>query len=403
MMKNLQIILLLLISLPVFSQWVQLSYTPTEILNDVYCINEDIVVAVGNNGYIIKTIDGGATWQQKSSGVIKNLTKVQFVNTLIGYATGSRYSSSNQILLRTTDGGNSWSSVILNTIQKINDISIIAPNILYVSGETSTSFELLKSIDFGQSFNVVNDSQYISQLQFLTEFDGYASNGGELLKTNDVGVSWQNIGTVDYNTQSNLSSFNFYNPTTGFVKKSNTIYQTTDGGLNYTQLNSINYYMPKIVASSDKVIWGMTLDLLLNGQPNFTYRGEINNGVIQNNEVMNPLFRSMAFANGSIGYGVAGNIYKNVTGLMLTTTDTSKKIFTIFPNPSNDILTIIMDDNLNKIFKVEINDFLGKNLFAELFNFEKEIKINTRIFAKGTYFLTVENDNKKQVQKLIIN
>ena len=403
-MKKLKMLFFILITMPMYSQWVQLSYAPTEILNDVYCINEDIVVAVGNNGYIIKTIDGGTTWQQKSSGVIKNLTKVQFANTMIGYATGSRYSSSNQILLKTTDGGNSWSPIILNTIQKINDISIIAPNILYVSVETPTSFELLKSIDFGQTFNIVNDSQYISQLQFLTEFDGYASNGGELLKTNDGGVSWQNIGTVDYNTQSNLSSFNFYNSTTGFVKKSNAIYQTIDGGLNYTQLSSINYYMPKIVASSDKIIWGMTVDLLLNGQQNFTYRGEINNSVIQNNEVMNPLFRSMSFANESIGYGISGNIYKNITGNLLNNNDlSSKDLCTIVPNPVNDFVVICLKNDSKSIIKVEIYDFLGKNVFEELFNFEKEIKINTRIFAKGTYFLTVENDNKKQVQKLIIN
>lgn len=59
--------------------------------------------AVGENGTILRTIDGGATWTVQSTGTRNALTDVTFSNANTGVATGE-----NGTMLRTTNGGATW-------------------------------------------------------------------------------------------------------------------------------------------------------------------------------------------------------------------------------------------------------------------------------------------------------
>lgn len=108
-MKKIITLLFTILTMPLYSQWVQQNSGTSEFLNDVYCISENIVVVVGANGTILKTVDGGAHWIQKMSGTSNDLNKMHFINSNIGYATGS-----NGTLLKTTDAGENWSSITTN-------------------------------------------------------------------------------------------------------------------------------------------------------------------------------------------------------------------------------------------------------------------------------------------------
>jgi len=59
--------------------------------------------AVGENGIIIRTTDGGNTWASQISGTTNNLNAVSFTDAINGTAV-SWYG----IILRTTDGGANW-------------------------------------------------------------------------------------------------------------------------------------------------------------------------------------------------------------------------------------------------------------------------------------------------------
>lgn len=45
-----------------YSQWVKQVSNTTETLNNTHFVNNSIGFAVGNNGTIIKTTDGGTNW-----------------------------------------------------------------------------------------------------------------------------------------------------------------------------------------------------------------------------------------------------------------------------------------------------------------------------------------------------
>jgi photosystem II stability/assembly factor-like uncharacterized protein len=61
------------------------------------------LVAVGERGHVLKSTDGGATWQQQRTPTRANLTAVWFADAQNGWAVGH-----DEVILRTTDGGASW-------------------------------------------------------------------------------------------------------------------------------------------------------------------------------------------------------------------------------------------------------------------------------------------------------
>ena len=66
-------------------------------------INADTAFAVGNSGSILKTINGGNTWVEQTSGTKEDLFDLYFRNADTGYVVGAR-----GVILKTTNGGNAW-------------------------------------------------------------------------------------------------------------------------------------------------------------------------------------------------------------------------------------------------------------------------------------------------------
>ena len=99
-MKKVTIFLFILCSISFYGQWVQQFSGVYENLNDVYCVTENLVFVVGDNGKILKITDSGDNWVQKTSGTTQILNRIQFANATVGYAVGNY-----GILLKTTDGG----------------------------------------------------------------------------------------------------------------------------------------------------------------------------------------------------------------------------------------------------------------------------------------------------------
>ncbi len=83
------------------ADWAWQNPTPTGYrLNDVYFSDLNTGTAVGANGTIIRTTDGGATWSLQASGTTKALHGVIFTDQNTGVAVGARGT-----VLQTVDGG----------------------------------------------------------------------------------------------------------------------------------------------------------------------------------------------------------------------------------------------------------------------------------------------------------
>jgi photosystem II stability/assembly factor-like uncharacterized protein len=69
-------------------------------LYDVSFTDADTGTAVGQNGTIVRTTNGGTTWVEQDSGTTNNLAGVSFVDANTGWAAGS-----NGTILHTKNGG----------------------------------------------------------------------------------------------------------------------------------------------------------------------------------------------------------------------------------------------------------------------------------------------------------
>jgi hypothetical protein len=393
-MKKITTLLIILFSIPFYAQWFQQNSGTTEKLHEIYCINENVVVTVGENGTILKTIDGGINWVQKASGTNYLLNKVQFANANVGYVIG--YNNTNGILLKTTDGGENWGPVAAAGTSFIYDISTVDENIIYF---TNLDGILKKTINGGDSFETVNTITFLERIQFINEQIGYGSSFS-LNKTIDGGATWTEICPID--TYPGNGAFFFVNEQVGFVNTIASLTRTTDGGQNFTYLDTIDYDMFKLFAPTENIVWGVTW--LSGSPPDITMRGElsIENGFERIDGL--PPFKSIYFANETLGYAITlNNIYKNTSGTMLSLNQTDKNnTVKIYPNPASDYIEIFFDEKQNERFSVEIVDNLGKVIYSENYTERNSVAINTESFSKGFYFLTIINQEKKQTQKIII-
>src|SRR5262245_61041127 len=66
--------------------------------------------AVGSEGVILHTIDGGATWDRQSSGTRATLRAVGFLTPYTGWAVGREDTPGGSVgvVLMTRDGGLKW-------------------------------------------------------------------------------------------------------------------------------------------------------------------------------------------------------------------------------------------------------------------------------------------------------
>jgi len=79
--------------------WNSLSIETSVSLISVYFTDSNTGYAVGQNGMIIKTTDAGLNWTIQESGTTEDLYSVQFPDADTGYISGS-----NSILLKTSNG-----------------------------------------------------------------------------------------------------------------------------------------------------------------------------------------------------------------------------------------------------------------------------------------------------------
>ena len=90
-------------------------------------------------------------------------------------------------------------------------------------------------------------------------------------------------------------------------------------------------------------------------------------------------------------------------------TDLSTKIFTtnnilVYPNPTNSVLNVSLQDTNESLAKIVIYDMIGKVIETVAGNGVQETAINVANFTTGVYMIEITTDsNLKQVRKFIVN
>jgi photosystem II stability/assembly factor-like uncharacterized protein len=237
-------------------------------LRDLWLFDSEKVVTVGHLGRILKTVNGGTSWAVKTSGTTKNLEAVSFLNEMIGIATGDK------IILTTNDGGETWTSKVMS--YSITDVAYLQANNIVAA----TSFgQIISSSDGGNSWREYGFATGWAPLKisFIDSQIGYVIGSGILLKTLDGGKNFEKLrvtytaGTgVDFTALSTISETQIYSTTArGELYKFNT---------NPPKFSPISIFNSEVTSVCDNN--GQPLSFTNQGRTDYNYQWLINKQIV---------------------------------------------------------------------------------------------------------------------------
>ena len=111
----------------------------------IHCVNTDTCLWAGSLGTIRKTIDGGATWSTKNSGISRSLLSIYLSGESVGWAVGD-----TGTILKTNDSGSTWFSQVSGTARNLRSIFFMNADTGWVVGDGGT---ILYTADGGINWN----------------------------------------------------------------------------------------------------------------------------------------------------------------------------------------------------------------------------------------------------------
>jgi photosystem II stability/assembly factor-like uncharacterized protein len=390
--------------------------------------------AGGQSGMMMKTIDGGKTWQILDLGMPMDVNSIFFTTPDTGYVIGQ-----GGFIFKTIDAGMTWTQTNIGIDGGLYSLCFINPNIGFLSCYHITILGhsygyLYKTIDAGATWNIVYtaDIYQITSIHFADNLNGYAVAGVAVLKTTDGGNTWAQLNNVPFNR--GLFAVRFIDLNHGIVGgEEGQIYKTDDGGSNWHQLRNsggniygmfndgqslyavdgageflqiacANEFPPTILGNSN-VSPGL-YSYIISNISNVTCNWSISSGgsivAIKGDTA------KVNWGNTSGVYDIICNL-SNGTVLSYSVTvnpNTTTGIFNtsfanqvyLYPNPTNGDFSINLPKGefIGKIFSStgqEVKNFA----FTEIDN---KIKFNNAL--RGVYYVQILSHNESIVEKLIV-
>ncbi len=386
---------ILLINHNAFPQWTTLNSGTDRALSDLKVFNKDTVVIVGDSGTVLKTVDGGLTWNQYSANTNISLKRVDFLNDSVGIAI-----SKNGLMIKTIDGGISWNPIQnLVGVYYFNDLIITSDSTIVVVGNFING-NILKSFDFGANWIVDSlPSWNISSIDLINDSSWFvADQNANIFRTNNKGSNWMqlNVGSG----WANIEDLDIVNDTLvfGFGVAPNCtdcFFRSVDGGNSW--FSTLQRAM--FLAFLNNGVGYSSNFQLMEKTINFG-----NNFFVERVMGLDTIMTAIKFADQNIGYrvGTHGTIFKTLNGssVGINEIDFNYQMVIFTPNPSSSFTTISAPSFLNST--LSLYDLTGRILIQQKFN--EQATINVSALKAGMYVVEARDEKGMSAKgKLIKN
>ena len=154
----------------------------TRLCHQVTFVDARTLYAVGSDGYIFKSTDGGYAWTTVHEGIRKQpLLGVHFLNADYGMAVGD-YST----VIRTTDGGETWRRTQLPGDLLLGSVFLVDKDMAYLCGTPEYVF---KTVDGGSTWTSDCDDNWqgaFNRIRFTPDGTGFiCGSGGIVLRKSE--------------------------------------------------------------------------------------------------------------------------------------------------------------------------------------------------------------------------
>jgi photosystem II stability/assembly factor-like uncharacterized protein len=217
----------------------------------IFFIDENIGWVCGSSGKILKSTDGGTSWNEQISGVSQTTCfyEIIFLNSNLGWTAGE-----DGIILKTTDGGSVWTPQTSGTSTDLRSICFIDENIGWASGISGT---IISTTDGGATWNsqTSGTTNALSKIIFLDSATGFSSGFNEVLKTADGGQTWN---TIIENEEKWFISIGFFGNEGWTVGSNGLIMHSTDTGISWnTKSSGVTHFLKDIFLTENNELWAV--------------------------------------------------------------------------------------------------------------------------------------------------
>lgn len=349
---------------------------------------------VDSEGIIIKTVDGGETWETiyPLSGTVHSFTRIEFVSPLKGFVVGW-----GNTFMMTEDGGATWVDIAAGTdIYYYSGLNFYDENNGFAMGlNLSNGLDSYLTNDGGITWNLLTNTTNMAEFASAYADENTLFTVGKdqvISKSEDGGENWSIINT---------GIQGFYNFEVYFKDLNNGIVSTEDGTLltthdsgltwdsfstGYHNFYGLNYVGDHIYAAgTDEDVYlssdnGTTWEMIHNGPPTATF------------------YAIEFFNNGdALICGSQGTMLK-ASALILNTNTVENSSLTIFYRSS--IKELIVNSDL--VF----SSYLIYSLDGKLINEQKTtlnntFKIDVSHLSNGNYMIVLNSDNNRRTAKFV--
>ena len=382
------------------AQWVHMNPGTTNPIYDISFLTDQIgYAAVENSGAIWKTTDGASSWLPVYNSV--NIWRIVFLTEDTGLALSSTIG-----LIKTNDGGLTWNPVAvpLNAGWWSRPVFFnLHSGISIQQNATSDSMIVMKTSDGGDSWHTIMQRQdslgsFINDISFPDSMTGYLVSETSMEKTTDGGYTWQ---LLQYRYPG-FGSVSFISPDTGFCYVDlGQFFRTYDGGMTWDSfpLPSSPYNgQVRFLNSSIGFICGGNgfssgfVMKTANGGANWTLDYGDNN-----------TYFAFSFPGNNIGYacGDGGSVIKKsiVDGLYSWKNESSNSIF-IANNPIHSHLKFYSPLFANDKIKLQIFNPIGEIVFEKPVATANE-DLELTGLKSGLYFLSLNSSNSSVTTRFV--
>ncbi|GEM_PF-1521089 len=216
--------------------WTKLTPGTGKSLRGIFSASASMTIAVGDDGLVIGTTDGGLTWSSGTVGTTEDLHKVFVMNT---FAPVIAVVGDNGTMRYSTNVGISWNTWNGGTNENLYDIFVHDPaagTMMTVVGESGV---ILFSNNGGNSwvFRLSPVPKRLNGVFFTDLLNGFiVGDGGVILSTTNSGAAWSQVTS---GTNTDLNHVFFTNANTGFiVGDGGLLMNTTDAGQTWASVTS---------------------------------------------------------------------------------------------------------------------------------------------------------------------
>ncbi len=249
------------------AQWYRQDVPPgIDYFTSVYFIDASTGWVTGNNGTILKTTNGGRSWERLTGTSDTTYSSVFFTDTRNGFLTGYPRNGYG-VVKRTSDGGATWRNVLHDIMFPMNDVVFTTRDTGWVIGGPVSRLKqgaIDKTTDGGitwQEQQFPRDAVFSSIDMISSQIGWVAGSDGTVLGTTDGGTTWalKRAMNGEY-----IRSVDFISPTHGWIAGNGGVLEkTTNGGDTWiSQSPGRNFWFETILFTDRGTGWAGGYDTL---------------------------------------------------------------------------------------------------------------------------------------------